>query len=153
MKKVHIKSAVPIYIAGAVWLVMGLILPKFVLGLPGFLVTAALSAGTGWVARRFFPGREIEAEEKIATGDAELDREIEQGRARLEGLRRANAAIDDPEISACLERMNAAGEQIFRELSREPKKKNVVHRFMSYYLPTAEKLMQQYQVLMDTATQ
>lgn len=152
MKKVHIKSAIPIYIAGAVWLAMGLVFPKFLLGLPGLLVTAALSAGAGWVSTRFFPGRDMLVEEKITTGDVELDREIAQGRARLESLRQANAAINDPGISRCLERMNVAGEQIFKELGREPKKKNVVHRFMSYYLPTAEKLMQQYQVLMGTAT-
>ena len=35
MKKVHIKSALPIYMAAAVWLLIGLIFPKLVLKLPG----------------------------------------------------------------------------------------------------------------------
>ena len=55
MKKVHIKSAIPIYIAAAVWLVMGLIFPKFLMKLPGLLVTAALSVGTYFGGLALFP--------------------------------------------------------------------------------------------------
>ena len=148
MKKVHIKSAVPIYIAAALWLLVGLLFPKFLLKLPGLLVTAALSAGLGFAAKRFFPGRDIEVEEKILTGDAAVDREIEKGRERLENLRKANEAIPDAEITKNLDRMYTAGQQIFRELGRDPRKIALVRRFMNYYLPTSEKLMEQYQILM-----
>ena len=142
MKKVHIKSAVPIYIAAALWLLVGLLFPKFLLKLPGLLVTAALSAGLGFAAKRFFPGRDIEVEEKILTGDAAVDREIEKGRERLENLRKANEAIPDAEITKNLDRMYTAGQQIFRELGRDPRKIALVRRFMNYYLPTSEKLME-----------
>ena len=147
MKKVHIKSAIPIYIAAAVWLVMGLIFPKFLMKLPGLLVTAALSAGAYFGGSALFPGREVE--QVITTGDAAVDREIEVARQRLENLRRANEAIRDPKISAALDRMYASGQQIFNELSRDPRKVALVRRFMNYYLPTSEKLMEQYQVLMN----
>ena len=153
MKQVHVKSALPIYIAAAVWLLAGLIFPRFLLGLPGLLVTAALSAAAGLLSRRFFPGRDIEVEEKIATGDARLDEEIAQGRARLGALREANEAIDNPQISAALDRMTRAGEQIFHELGRDPKKYALVRRFMSYYLPTTEKLMDTYRRLMGAQAQ
>lgn len=147
MKKVHIKSAIPIYIAAAVWLVMGLILPKFMMKLPGLLVTAALSVGAYFGGSVLFPGREVE--QKITTGDAAVDQEIEVARQRLENLRKANEAIADPQITKDLDRMYAAGQQIFKELGRDPKKVALVRRFMSYYLPTSEKLMEQYQVLMN----
>lgn len=153
MKQVHVKSALPIYIAAAMWLLAGLIFPRFLLGLPGLLVTAALSAAAGLLSRRFFPGRDIEVEEKIATGDARLDEEIVQGRARLGALREANEAIDNPQISAALDRMTRAGEQIFHELGRDPKKYALVRRFMSYYLPTTEKLMDTYRRLMGAQAQ
>ena len=147
MKKVHIKSAIPIYIAAAIWLVVGLIFPKLLMKLPGLLVTIALSVGAYFAGSVLFPGREVE--QKITTGDAAVDREIEVARQRLENLRRANEAIPDAQISKNLDRMYRSGEQIFKELGRDPRKAALVRRFMSYYLPTSEKLMEQYQVLMN----
>jgi len=150
MKKVHIKSAIPIYLAAALWLIVGLIAPKFLMKLPGLLVTAALSVAAYFVGSKLFPGREVE--QQITTGDAAVDREIATARERLENLRKANDAIPDPEISGNLDRMYKAGTQIFNELNRDPKKVGLVRRFMSYYLPTSEKLMEQYQVLMNADT-
>lgn len=151
MKKVHLKSAIPIYIAAAVWLVMGLIFPKLLMKLPGLIAAVALSAAGYFVGSKVFPGRDITVEEKIQTGDAKLDQDIAEGRARLEKLREANAAIEHPGITASLNRMTRAGEQIFKELGRDPKKITLVRRFMSYYLPTSEKLMEQYRELQATA--
>ena len=152
MKKVHIKSAIPIYIAAAVWLVMGLVFPKFIMKLPGLLVTAALSVGAYFGGSVLFPGRDVEVRDAIHSGDADVDREIEVARDRLENLRRANEAIPDAEITRNLDRMYASGQQIFRELGRDPRKIALVRRFMNYYLPTSEKLMEQYQVLMNSPT-
>lgn len=147
MKKVHLKSAIPIYIAAAVWLLAGLIFPKLLMKLPGLIVTVALS-GVGYiVGSKLFPGRDITVEEKIETGDAQLDRDIAEGRARLEKLKSVNAEIPHPGITKSLDRMTKAGDQIFRELGRDPKKVTLVRRFMNYYLPTAEKLMEQYKLL------
>ena len=151
MKKVHLKSAIPIYIAAAVWLVMGLIFPKLLMKLPGLIAAVALSVAGYFVGSKVFPGRDITVEEKIQTGDAKLDQDIAEGRARLEKLREANAAIEHPGITASLNRMTKAGEQIFKELGRDPKKITLVRRFMSYYLPTSEKLMDQYRELDATA--
>ncbi len=151
MKKVHLKSAIPIYIAAAVWLVMGLIFPKLLMKLPGLIAAVALSVAGYFVGSKVFPGRDITVEEKIQTGDAKLDQDIAEGRARLEKLREANAAIEHPGITASLNRMTRAGEQIFKELGRDPKKITLVRRFMSYYLPTSEKLMDQYRELDATA--
>ena len=98
MKKVHIKSAIPIYIAAAIWLVVGLIFPKLLMKLPGLLLTAALSVGGYFAGSVLFPGREVE--QKITTGDAAVDQEIEVARQRLENLRKANGhpgSADHPE--------------------------------------------------------
>ena len=147
MKRVHLKSALPIYIAAAVWLLAGLVFPKLLMKLPGLLVTLAASVAGYVGGSKVFPGRDITVEERIETGDAQLDRDIAEGRAQLERLREANAAIAHPGITANLDRMTKAGEQIFRELGRDPNKVQLVRRFMSYYLPTAEKLMEQYRLL------
>ncbi|MBQ3423891.1 MAG: 5-bromo-4-chloroindolyl phosphate hydrolysis family protein [Clostridia bacterium] len=152
MKKVHVKSAIPIYFAAGVWLLAGLLLPRFLLKLPGLLVTIVLSVGAYYIGTRLFPGRDVEVQEKVSTGDAAVDREIEIARERLENLRRANEAIPDAEITGQLDRMVNAGQQIFKELGRDPRKIALVRRFMNYYLPTSEKLMEQYQVLMNAST-
>ena len=114
------------------------------------MVTAALSVATYFVGSKLFPGRW--EEQQITTGDAVVDREIAVARERLENLRKANEAIPDPEITGNLDRMVKAGQQIFKELGRDPKKVALVRRFMNYYLPTSEKLMEQYQVLMNAET-
>ena len=149
MKKVHIKSAIPIYIAAAIWLLAGLVFPKLLMKLPGLLLTAALSVGGYFAGSVLFPGREVE--QKIVTGDAAVDQEIELARQRLENLRKANMAIPDPDITMNLDRMYNAGEQIFKEIERDPKQIALVRRFLNYYLPTSEKLMEQYQVLMGAS--
>ena len=149
MKKVLVKSAIPIYIAAAVWLLAGILFPKALLKLPGLIAVAAVSAAGWFVGTKLFPGRTIAVEERIDTGNASLDRDIADGRARLEKLREANAAIPHPGITKNLDRMTKAGDQIFRELGRNPAKATMVRRFMSYYLPTSEKLMDQYRQLMD----
>ncbi|MBR7187515.1 MAG: 5-bromo-4-chloroindolyl phosphate hydrolysis family protein [Clostridia bacterium] len=149
MKKVLVKSAIPIYIAAAVWLLAGILFPKALLKLPGLIAVAAVSAAGWFVGTKLFPGRTIAVEERIETGNASLDRDIADGRARLEKLREANAAIPHPGITKNLDRMIKAGDQIFRELGRNPAKATMVRRFMSYYLPTSEKLMDQYRQLMD----
>ena len=147
MKKVHLKSAIPIYIAAAVWLLAGLVFPKLLMKLPGLISTIVVSVAGYVVGSKLFPGRDITVEEKIQTGDAQLDRDIADGRARLERLKAANAEIPHPGITNDLDRMTKAGEQIFRELGRDPRKVTLVRRFMNYYLPTAEKLMEQYKLL------
>lgn len=147
MKKVHLKSAIPIYIAAAVWLLAGLVFPKLLMKLPGFIGTIIVSVAGYFVGSKLFPGRDITVEEKIQTGDAQLDKDIADGRARLENLKAANAEIANPGITENLDRMTKAGEQIFQELGRDPKKVTLVRRFMNYYLPTAEKLMEQYKLL------
>ena len=144
MKKVRIKSSVPIYLAAAVWILMGLISPGMLLKLAGLLLTAILSAAVYLIGSRVFPGKVIEVREKADTGNAELNRQIEEGRAQLDSLQRYNDQIPDPLISGKLDRMVKAGGTILTALEENPSRAREVRRFMSYFLPTAEKLMASY---------
>lgn len=144
MKKVRIKSAVPIYLAAAVWLLVGLIKPGMLLGIGTLVLTAAISAAVYLVGSKVFPGKEIEVRERVDTGDTELNRQIEEGRRQLEQLRAYNDALPDPVISGKLDRMIKAGEAILTALEQKPSRLNEVRRFMNYFLPTAEKLMASY---------
>ena len=144
MKKVRIKSAVPIYLAAAVWLLIGLISPGKLLNLVSLLQTVICSAAVYAIASKVFPGKVVEVREQVDTGDAELNRQIEESRSQLEKLRLYNEQLPDPVISERLDRMVQAGETILSVLEENPSRAMEIRRFMSYFLPTAEKLMSSY---------
>ncbi|NLG25582.1 MAG: hypothetical protein GX558_09520, partial [Clostridiales bacterium] len=145
----RIPSAIPIYLAAAVWILGGLTLPLYMMRY--ILLCIGASAAVYWVGVRFFPGREVVEEHIPLTGDAELDRQIAGGIADLKALRKANDDIPSPTVSARLDRMAAAGEKIFAEIAREKGKAPAVRKFMNYYLPTAVKLMDHYRNLSAAA--
>ena len=144
MKK-KIPSAWPVYITAAFWLLYGLIFPIYLL--KHLLVCACLSVAVFMLASKFIPGREVVL--PVKTGNKELDRQIEKGRALLASLRSLNDKIPGEEVSACLSRMDTAGEQIFAVLEKDTSKANALRKFLNYYLPTTENLIQNYSELLD----
>ena len=144
MKKVRIKSAVPIYIAAAVWLLVGLIKPSMMLQLGTLALTAVLSVIAYLIGSKVFPGKVVEVRERVNTGDAELNRQIEEGRKQLDNLQTYNDQLPDPAISEKLDRMVRAGNAILSALEENPARLSEVRRFMNYFLPTAEKLVASY---------
>lgn len=137
-----IRSAIPVYMAAAVWLIYGLILPLY--SLPHILVCAALSVAAYVAGSVIFPGRTVTVEKKIETGDSLLDKQLAESRALLHKLHAANDAIADATISARLDRMEEVGLAILNRVAEQPGVASQVRRFMSYYLPTAEKLLSTY---------
>lgn len=150
MKKKRIRSAIPIYGTAVLWLLLGFISPGMLLKLWFLILVAALSTGIYLLLSKLFPGREVEVRIAPKSGDKTVDALINEGRLRLDHLVRANAEIPDEKISANLDRMVAAGEGIFRVLERDTSQAQAVRKFMNYYLPTAEKLMESYRLMMKT---
>ena len=62
----------------------------------------------------------------------------------LEAIRRANDRIDDPVLSAKIDRLEAITCQIFKVIQDEPAKKAKASTFLNYYLPTTQKLLDSY---------
>lgn len=150
MKTKKIKSAIPIYGAAAAWLLMGLIFPRLLLKMWFLPVAAVLSVLVYAVLSLFFRGRTIEVREDAKSGDRTVDEIINEGRKMLDSLKGADLAIEDAGISDNLRRMTDAGEEIFNFLEREPKQYQAVRKFMNYYLPTADKLMKSYRLMMNS---
>ena len=144
MKKLRIKSAAPIYCAAAVWVLIGLVRPSMFLSIVPLIVTALISAGVYFGASKLFPGKVVEVEEKVDTGNADVDRQIVEGRERLNKLQQYNDVLPDPVISQQLDRMKKAGDSILAELEKNPSHYTEVRRFMNYFLPTTEKLVSSY---------
>lgn len=150
MKEKWIKSAIPIYGCAALWLLLGLICPGMLLK-PLFLVgAAALSAAVYMGLSKAFKPRRIEVREAADSGDKNVDALIEEARVRLDNLQRANDAIPNTEISSQLSRMVKAGNEILNTLEKNTAQAQAVRRFMNYYLPTTEKLMETYRMMQRT---
>jgi len=147
MKTVRIKSAVPFYLAAAVWILFAVFTPLYSLG--AILLCAGCSVAIYVLWSITFRGRTIEVEIPPDTGDAELNRQITEGRRNLHELRDLGADIPSALVSAQLERMEKAGLKIFEEIERNASKANQVRKFMNYYLPTSVKLLGQYHTLMN----
>ena len=144
MKKVRIKSTIPIYSAAAIWLITGLIKPSMMLHIGTLTLTALLSAAAYLISSKLFPGKVVEMRARVDTGNDELNCQIEEGRRQLENLQAYNDQLPDPIVSAQLERMTQAGNAVLTALEENPSRLNEVRRFMNYFLPTAEKLVASY---------
>ncbi len=66
MKTKIIPSAIPIYIAAAVWVIFGLF--GHLYELSNILLAIALSLAAFFVSRKFLPGRTVEVEDVLTAG-------------------------------------------------------------------------------------
>ena len=128
---------------------MAIFLPMY--RLSWILLCAALSIGVYLGAKRLFPGREEEYEEAPHSGNKDVDQMILGGRRDIAALRKANADISSPAVTAQLDRMEQAAGVIFAQMEKQPREALKVRRFLNYYLPTTVKLLGHYRELTGTA--
>lgn len=69
---------------------------------------------------------------------------IEEGKQYIRHVHECNDRIDDPEMSAKLDRLELVITRIFREVGRNPAIAGDLKKMMSYYLPTTQKLLDAY---------
>lgn len=62
----------------------------------------------------------------------------------LRNIRRANNRIADPELSRKIARIEQVTGLIFKEVEEHPEKRERIHTFFDYYLPTTQKLLDTY---------
>lgn len=147
MKK-RIRSAIPIYLCALAWAICACFLPMYKIS--SILICAGVSIAVWLVAGRIFPGRTIDVEQKPDSGDAEVDRQIEEGRRALGELKAAQAEFEQAGkngLAAPMKRMLDAGDRIFAALEKQPRDSQQVRKFMNYYLPTSVKLISHYKTL------
>lgn len=143
MKVKLIHSAIPIYVAAAIWVVYGLAGPLYQIG--HLLMAAGLSVVGYLAASKFFPGRKVEI--APTSGDAAIDALLKQSREDLKKLQDANRGIQSPTISKQIDRLEKTGAQILNSVAEKKDRAQQVRKFMNYYLPTTGKLLEQYHTL------
>lgn len=143
MKTIRKKSALPLYLAAACWLVYGLIFPLYRLW--HFLPILAVSAAVWLIAAKKCPDRVVEVEDTLpGTGNALLDQILADRQKYAAELRRLNGLIDDASLSDQMERMETVLGRIVDHVAEHPEKAPRIRRFMNYYLPTSVKLLDSY---------
>lgn len=85
--------------------------------------------------------------------DAQLRQIIGEGKSYIETIRDANDAIYDPVISEKLYRMERIVTKIFAYVRQNPDQIDQLRKFMSYYMPTTEKLVNAYRQMDEQSIQ
>ena len=143
MKQVVRKSTIPLYAAAATWLLYALLFPLY---RPLHYVLAAGAAAVIGIAARLLCPNTVEEvpEEPKSTGNAELDKMIDDGRKAIAEMKRLDDNIADPTISAQIVRLQELSGKIFAQVEQNPEKLPQIRRFMNYYLPTTLKILNAY---------
>ena len=139
------KSAAPIYAAAVTWVLYALLFPLYQVG--HFLLAAAASAVVALIARMFCRDvtETVEVpEEPVSTGNVDLDKAIAEGDAAIKAMRALNDRIQDETISGQIDRLEEVSGKIFDYVKAHPEKLPQIRKFMSYYLPTTLKLLENY---------
>ena len=96
-------------------------------------------------------------EEEPAVREAPVQptpKEVQEGYSGiLRNIRHANDRIADPELSRKIDRLEQISSLIFKEVEEHPEKRNSIHTFFDYYLPTTQKLLDTYAEFEETGVE
>ncbi len=85
---------------------------------------------------------------------SEVPEEAEEGYSGvLRSIRRANDRIADEELSRKIDRIEQVSALIFKEVEEHPEKRERIHTFFDYYLPTTQKLLDTYADFEETGVE
>lgn len=141
--EVRHKSAIPIYLGGAVWILYSLIFPMY--KLTHVIIAAILFAAAFLLSRKFFPDRIEIVEDPIKyTGAKDVDQAIAEGNRYLEEMKKANDIIQNTVISEKIDKLGDVTKKIFAYISEKPEKLKDIRRLITYFLPTTIKLLNSY---------
>ena len=150
MAKIVKKPVAPIYAVAALWVVWGLLFP---LHRPlHFVLAAIVSVVVFCIGKAIWPDKTyntpdsepVKKEEPKSTGNPEIDALIQERDRAVSEMRRLNDSIEDPTISAQIDRLEATTAKIVDQVVKNPEKLSDIRRFMNYYLPTTLKLLNAY---------
>lgn len=147
-KKIVHKSAIPLYATAVVWVLYALLFPLH--KLPHFIAVIAASALVGIIARLLCKDIVEEVEvpvEPETTGNAELDKMIDECGKAVAEMKRLDDNIADAKISAQIVRLQELTAKILDQVKADPTKLPQIRKFMNYYVPTTLKLLGSYETM------
>ena len=140
-------SVVPYYSTAAVWVAWAALFDLYRVG--HFLTVGVLSAGVFLLLRAVCKEEVVKVpvppkEKEKPTGNAELDKMIDDGKKAISEMKRLDDAIEDEKISRDIRRLEDVCQKIFDQVKADPSKLPQIRQFMDYYLPTTLKLLNAY---------
>ncbi|MDD6798845.1 MAG: 5-bromo-4-chloroindolyl phosphate hydrolysis family protein [Firmicutes bacterium] len=143
----RVRSTIPIYLSGAVWLVWALLLPLYMWY--HFLGAAAVSGIVYLIGSRFCAPTDVRIpkhKKAQKTGDRDADKIISGGEKELASASASLTAITriDREFAETASRVIGCGYKIIGYLSQNTAQVPLMRRFFNYYLPTLGKLLRSY---------
>lgn len=86
----------------------------------------------------------IEERERMRGHNSDTQLILETGKSYIEKIHDSNDLIQDKAVSDKLDRMEKTVTMIFKEVDLHPEQSEKLGMFLNYYLPTTEKLLQNY---------
>ncbi|MBP1758245.1 MAG: hypothetical protein H6Q61_494 [Firmicutes bacterium] len=157
MAKVKKRSVMPVYAVAAVWLYFALFSNLYALS--HYITAALVSIAAAVIARGIWPNKEFElpdppkeekekepekAEEPQPAMDPKIEALMKERDRALSEMRRLNDTIEDPDISAQIDKLENLTSRIIDHVAAHPEKLSQIRKFLNYYLPTTIKLLNAY---------
>ena len=145
VREIKVKSVVPVYLIGVVWVIFAFILPMY--RWYDFVIASVISVIVYKVSSNLIPSKTILVEseaEPINTGNAELDEILNTGTSYMSELNKLSMEIDNEKIGSKINEIMRISKSIFDFITKNPSKVKQIRQFMNYYLPTTVKLLKDY---------
>lgn len=145
--EIKYRSAIPIYVFAAVFILFALFLPMYRIGnlfialgaaLLGLILAVRLTKQKVFIVKKDIP------EPALHSADKSVEAFLREGEEYVQKLEDLDIAIPDPTISAQIQRMVRAAKEIYRSVHAETRKLKLLRRFHTYYFPMAVKLLTAY---------
>jgi len=137
------KSALPIYIAAAIFALYALFMPLY--KITHFIIAFGITILGYIVSSSVIPDKvTYEEAPPKSTGDAMLDELILEGKNAVSAIKKAANEIENDVVSEKAYRLSELTEKIFAQLDGKPSSYSYVKRFSSYFLPATVKLLTSY---------
>lgn len=146
-REVKHSSVIPYYAVALSWILFAMFCPMYKLG--HFIVIILISVAELVILRKVIPPT-IERipipYEAPHSGVEDVDRTIEAGAEYIRKFDKIDVELAklDPKLAAKLTEIRELMHTMFEYVSKNPEKLPKIRRFMNYYLPTLEKLMNTY---------
>lgn len=146
-KEVPVRSAIPIWVAAAVWLIAACLVPMT--SLLWILLVAICAAAAAILTRRFLPKETRLVEIPFYSGSDDLDTTVREIGRALDAIFAACDKFSEqqPTIAAQFRDIATIIKKIRDAVIAQPEDLSKIRRFLNYYLPLTVKLAEKYALL------
>ena len=146
MKPKSHKSALPIYVFIAAWLLCATLLPLYRLGglLAAVVISVVCAVGAeGLLEYRRAKNAPPEPEMAVSHGP-EVDAIVAQGKTAMDEMRRLRSSIPEPRVQEKIDLLMDVSHKIVQDAIEDPSDVPQIKKFLGYYLPTTIKVLNAY---------